>query len=416
MNSYTNSWLRRPIYYGWSMLVAVSIAQVVSWGILYYAFSAFVAPMQAALGWSSVELTGAYSLTLLCAGLAAVPVGRWIDRRGPRLLMTLGSILATLLVLAWSQVQQLSIFYLIMAGIGFVSAALLYEPAFAIVAVWFYRLRPRALALLTFFGAFASFIFIPLSAWLISQLGWRGALVSLATILALVTIPIHGLMLRRRPQDLGLLPDGEQPLQSATATPTQPRERSMTTARALREPRFWFISSAFATSTFAGVTMMVYLIPYLIDHGHTSSFAATIAGLFGFMSLVGRMAIAPLAERISRLKLTLGLILVQGAGLAVLAVTGTSAIGALIYIALFGASSGILTIMRAALLAEQYGPAHYGTINGAQNLVLTAARTVAPVGAGVVVSALGSYEILLWGLVGLLILGAVSMLASRHRA
>lgn len=190
----------------------------------------------------------------------------------------------------------------------------------------------------------------------------------------------------------------------------------MTTARALREPRFWLISSAFATSTFAGVTMMVYLIPYLTNHGHTTSFAATIAGLFGFMSLVGRMAIAPLAERISRLKLTLGLILVQGAGLAVLAVTGTSAIGALIYIALFGASSGILTIMRAALLAEQYGPAHYGTINGAQNLVLTAARTVAPVGAGLVVSALGSYEILLWGLVGLLILGAVSMLASRHRA
>lgn len=201
-----NSWLRRPIYYGWSMLVAVSIAQVVSWGILYYAFSAFVAPMQAALGWSSVELTGAYSLTLLCAGLAAVPVGRWLDHRGPRLLMTFGSILATLLVLAWSQVQQLSTFYLIMAGIGFVSAALLYEPAFAIVAVWFYRLRPRALALLTFFGAFASFIFIPLSAWLISYLGWRSALVGLATILALVTIPIHALMLRRRPQIWGYSP------------------------------------------------------------------------------------------------------------------------------------------------------------------------------------------------------------------
>jgi len=410
------NWVRRPLYYGWSMLVAVSIAQVVSWGILYYAFSAFVAPMQSALGWSSIELTGAYSLMLLCAGLAAVPVGRWLDRHGPRLLMTLGSILATLLVVAWSQVQQLSTFYLIMAGIGLVSAALLYEPAFAIVAVWFYRLRPRALALLTFFGAFASFIFIPLSAWLISQLGWRGALVGLATILALVTIPIHALMLRRRPQDMGLLPDGEPPLQGETATQAQPRERSLTTASALREPRFWLISAAFAASTFAGVTMTISLIPYLSTHGHTTSFAATIAGLFGLMSLVGRLASAPIAERVSRLKLTLGLILVQGTGLAVLAVAGTSPIGALIYIALFGASSGILTIMRAALLAEQYGPAHYGAINGAQNLVLTGARTVAPVGAGVVVSALGGYEILLWGLVGLLILGAASMTISYRRA
>src|SRR5512141_1674650 len=112
----------RPIYYGWTMLVGVSTAQVVSWGILYYAFSVFVAPMQAELGWTTVELTGAYSLALLCAGLAAVPVGRWVDRRGPRALMTAGSILAVALVVAWAQVRSLPAFYLIMAGVGLVSA------------------------------------------------------------------------------------------------------------------------------------------------------------------------------------------------------------------------------------------------------------------------------------------------------
>lgn len=76
--------LRRPVYYGWPMVVAVSTAQVVSWGSLYYAFSVFVAPMQAELDWTTVELTGAYSVALLCSRLAAVPVGRWVDRRGPR--------------------------------------------------------------------------------------------------------------------------------------------------------------------------------------------------------------------------------------------------------------------------------------------------------------------------------------------
>jgi MFS family permease len=78
----------RPIYYGWPMLTAVSTAQVVSWGILYYAFSVFLTPMQAELGWTTVELTGAYSLMLLCGGLAALPVGRWLDRHGPRALMS----------------------------------------------------------------------------------------------------------------------------------------------------------------------------------------------------------------------------------------------------------------------------------------------------------------------------------------
>src|SRR5919202_7006707 len=102
------------VYYGWIMLGAVSITEVVSWGILYYAFTVFVAPMQAGLGWSRVAITGAYSLALLCSGLAAVPVGRWLDRHGPRALMTAGSILGTLMLLAWSQVQQLWVFYLVM--------------------------------------------------------------------------------------------------------------------------------------------------------------------------------------------------------------------------------------------------------------------------------------------------------------
>ena len=86
--------------------------------------------------------------------------------------------------------------------------------------------------------------------------------------------------------------------------------------------------------------------------------------------------------------------------------------GALLYVALFGAGSGTLTIMRAALLAEHYGPANYGTINGAQNLALTGARTVAPVGAGLLVTALGGYNVLLWGLVGLLTLGVGAVLVT----
>jgi MFS family permease len=405
--------LRRPIYYGWPMLTAVSTAQVVSWGILYYAFSVLLTPMQVELGWTTVELTGAFSLMLLCGGLAAVPVGRWLDRHGPRALMTLGSILAVLLVLAWSQVHSLPSFYLIMAGIGFVSASVLYEPAFAMVAVWFRRLRGRALTLLTFFGAFASFVFIPLSARLTELFGWRGALIVLAALLATITIPIHALLLRRRPEDLGLLPDGEPPA-FGTTMPARAVERSITTGIALRDLRFWLLSFAFAASTVAGVTLTVHIIPYLIARGHDAGFAATVAGLFGLMSLLGRMTIGPLGDRWARHWVTAALVGMQVVGIATLAVFGASAVGTLVYVALFGAGSGTLTIMRAALLAEHYGPAHYGTINGAQNLALTGARTVAPVGAGLLVTTLGGYEALLWGLAGLLMIaiGALALVGT----
>jgi len=397
------------------MLVGVSLAQVVSWGILYYAFSVFVTPMQAELGWTTVELTGAYSLSLLCNGLAAVPVGRWLDRRGPRALMIAGSILAALLVAAWAGVRSLPAFYAVMVGIGLVSAAVLYEPAFAIIAVWFRRKRARALTVLTFFGAFASFVFIPLSAWLLATIGWRAALLVLAGLLAVVTIPIHALLLRRRPQDLGLLPDGE-PATTADRPHLHPPELSTLAREALRERRFWLLTLAFAVSTFAGVTMTVHVIPYLVSCGHSASFAATVAGLFGLMSLLGRMTIGLVADRYPRQWVTMGLIGMQITGLAVLALAGRTMVGALIYVALFGAGAGTLTIMRAALLAEHYGSASYGTINGAQNLALTGARTIAPVGAGLLATLLGGYIPLLWGMAGLLLIGAGAVLMSKHSA
>jgi MFS family permease len=400
--------LAQRVYYGWVLLGGVSITEVVSWGILYYAFAVFVAPMQADLGWSREAITGAYSLGLLCAGLAAVPVGRGLPRHGPRALMTAGSILGSLLLVAWSQVESLWAFYLIMAGLGLTTAAVLYEPAFAIVATWFRKQRGRALTVLTFFGAWASFIFIPLSAWLATMLGWRAALLALAGILAIVTIAPHAFLLRRRPQDLGLLPDG-------ATTDTSSEEHAATTQQsvsagaALREVSFWWLTFAFAISMFATVALTVHLIPYLVEQGHAPGFAATVAGLFGLMSLVGRLIIGPLGDRCPRQWVTAGLIGMQLAGLVVLATAPTAA-GALVYVTLFGAGSGTLTIMRAALLAERYGPAHYGSINGALSLVLMGARALAPIGAGALALVLGGYSPLLWTLAGLSALGIVALL------
>jgi MFS family permease len=397
-----------PIYYGWLMLGTVSLTEVVSWGILYYAFSVFVAPMQAELGWSRVALSGAYSLALLCSGLAALPVGRWLDRHGPRALMTAGSIGGSLLLVAWSRVEALWAFYLIMAAIGAVTAAVLYEPAFAIVAVWFRRQRGRALTVLTFFGAWASFVFIPLSNALVQSLGWRSALLALAGILATLTILPHALVLRRRPQDLGLLPDGALS-DSLPASASANVEASVSAGSALRELRFWLLSAAFAISIFATVTLTVHLIPYLVEHGHSPTFAATVAGLFGLMSLAGRLIIGPLGDRYPRQLLTAGLLAMQLAGLAVLALApGT--LGALFFIALFGAGSGTLTIMRAALLAAFYGPAHYGSINGTQSMLLTSARALAPISGGLIAGVLGGYEGMLWVLVGLLLLGILALI------
>ncbi len=201
-------------YYGWRIAGTLAFTETVSWGILYYAFAVFLVPMQEEMGWSQTAITGAYSLGLLVSRLAAPLVGRWLDRHGPRGLMTLGSTLGTVLLLAWASVEDLWVFYLVWVGMGLAMAATLYEPAFAVLAKWFERGRGSALLLVTLAGGLASTIFLPLSAWLVEAQGWRGALLALAALLALLTIVPHALVLRRRPEDLGLLPDGIEPIRS----------------------------------------------------------------------------------------------------------------------------------------------------------------------------------------------------------
>src|SRR5699024_282749 len=123
---------------------------------------ALLVPMQEEFGWSTTAITGAYSLALMVAGVAAPFVGRWLDRHGARGLMTAGSILGTVLIFAWARVETLPGFYLLWIGIGLATAATLYEPAFTVLTQWFDRGRTRAMLIVTVAAGFASTIFLPL--------------------------------------------------------------------------------------------------------------------------------------------------------------------------------------------------------------------------------------------------------------
>ena len=186
----------------WGIVAALSVTETVSWGILYYAFAVFLVPMQRDLGYSAAQLTGAFSLALGVSAVAGIAVGRVLDRRSPRALMTAGSIAGTALVVAWSQVHGLAAFYVLWAAIGLVMAAVLYEPAFTVVAKHFPEPgeRRRAMTAMTLVAALASFIFLPLSQALIDAHGWRDALLVLAAMLAAVTIPLHAAVLRAAPR------------------------------------------------------------------------------------------------------------------------------------------------------------------------------------------------------------------------
>jgi len=398
------------LYYGWIITLTLAVTETVSWGILHYAFSVFLTPMERELGWSRAELTGGFSLSLLVMGAMAFPVGAWIDRHGPRLLMTLGSIAASLLVVAWSRVTDLTTFYLIWAGIGVCAAAVLYEPAFAVIATWFTRKRGRALAIITFAAGLASTIFVPLSDVLLNAVGWRDATLYLGVLLAVTTILPHALILRRRPADLGLVPDGEPNRITSDAPPV-----SVSLSGALHNRFFWMLTAAFTLSFLAASAIRVHFIPFLIDSGIDASSAAVASGAIGIMQVVGRVFFAPLEARYSARAMVTGVFVMQAASMLIL-LAGPSVLIIGAFLIIFGTSFGAKTLARAAVIADLFGASHFGRISSVNSIFLTVAATLAPVGAGLLYDATGSYDLVLWLAVGLAAASAAVMVFSRPEA
>jgi MFS family permease len=393
--------------YGWTIVAVLAVTQTVSWGVLYYAFAVFLPSMQRSLGWSKTELTGAFSIALATAALAAFPVGHWLDRHSPRPLMTIASGGAALLVVAWSQVHDLLVFYLVWIGLGLAMACLLYEAAFTVVTKWFRQRRRQALTAVTLVGGFASFVFSPLSNWLIDEQGWRSALITLAVILAAATVPLHGVFLRAAPRRGG----AATPTVAPGDAPTSLAEPAAAFHAAVGSSAFWFLTAAFVLSSFAISAVAVHLIAYLLESGRSASFAAFAAALMGVMQVPGRIVFAAAARVLPRYHEAPAVFLLQGAGLAVLAAT-TSVAGVIVAVCVFGAGNGMATLVRATALVDAYGSADYGSIAGVAAAFATGARAVAPVAAAGAYAAFGGYRPLLW----LMVAGAVLASASARLA
>jgi sugar phosphate permease len=399
---------RRP-YYGWTIAWTFSLTETISWGILYYAFSVFLVPMQDEFGWSSAAITGAYSLAILVSGLVAPWVGRWLDDRGPRALMTAGSIAGTLLILAWARVDTLPGFYLIWIGIGLAQSVTLYEPAFATLMQWFERDRGRAMLLVTIAAGFASTIFLPLSGWLIDLTDWRTALVILAIILGVLTIPPHALILRRRPEDMGLLPDGDTAHHHAPTTSRPTSANDSAVRDVMRERSFWWMTIAYWLHTFASIAVAVHLIAYLTERGDGATFAATMTGLIGAAQVFARIVTIALERRFSLTILTAGFFFQQAIAIAVLLVWEHPA-GVLIAAVFLGMGRGAVTLIRPGMIAQLYGTKSFGSISGIQTLVLTGARASAPVAAGAAYALADGYTSVFWVLAAVSLVSAAAML------
>jgi predicted MFS family arabinose efflux permease len=384
---------------GWALIWALAIAQLVSWGSLYYSFSLFVVPMEAELGWSRTTLDGALSLGLLVAGLLAYPVGAWIDRHGGRAVMSLGSLSGAALLWAWSSTRSPVLFYALWLGLGWSLAATLYEPVFAVITRSFpqsYRLRITALTLV---GGFASTVFIPLTQLFIDVLGWRHALLALSVCNIVIALPVHALLL------YGSEPEAAV---AGSAKPAALQGSAEAMRRALRHRVFWGLAVSFTLyyATFSAMTF--HIIPLLSERAVPTATIVGAIAVIGPAQVVGRVGLLVFGTRISAALAGRLAFAAFPAAVILLLAFPASLVALFAFAVVYGAANGVITIVRGLAVPDLLWREGYGAINGALTLPANIARAAAPFGAALIWRASGSYDAMLWSMLGG---GAVSALA-----
>ena len=377
-------------------LIALCITEVTSWGVLYYAFPVLAPSISADTGWSIPAVTAGFSIGLVVSAVAGVPVGRLLDRIGPRPVMTSGTALAIPATLALAAARTLAEFLAAWALAGLAMSAVLYQPAFAALTRWYGPRRLTALTILTLAAGLASTVYAPITAALVSHLSWRQTYVVLAVVLAVITLPGHVFGLR--------LP--------WTAAERHPH-RSHAPDAVARSGAFIALAAAMSLAAFAVYAAVVNLIPLLHQRGLTTSEAAVALGLGGVGQVLGRLGYGRLTA-VTNVRIRTAIVLLAAAAtIIVLGLLPGPALALVIAAVLAGAARGVYTLLQATAVTDRWGATHYGQLNGLLSAPSTLAAALAPWAGAALAGPVGGYPavFVVLGMLGVLA-AALATLAS----
>lgn len=369
--------------YNRRLVAWLSLGQLVSWGSVFYGFSLLLGPVESELGLSRAESSLAFSLAMLAEGLLAYPVGRWIDRGHERAVMAGGSLLLAAGLAAHTQVHSVAAFYAVWIALGAGLAATLYTPAFAVVTRRFPNDFRRAIITLTFLGGLASTVFIPLTAWLIHALGWRGALWVLAALHLLLCAPLHAWLLRGAPGSL-------------VADAREPKAVAPSLAQHLRSPAFLLIGAFSVLLMAVTAALPPHMVSLLRESGLSEQWVIALPASIGVLQVLGRLVLYFFEHRFD-LHLANRLIpCLIPLGLAALLAAERHTWAALVFVVLFGIGNGMLTIVKGTAIAQYVTREHVASLNGALGLPTALARAAAPLLLGLLWSREAGYAHGLW--------------------
>ena len=388
------------IYYGWLVVAASSGIGFANAATAIGILTIFVIPMSEEFGWNRTQVAGATSLGAILGAALAPFSGRLVDRRGSRALLTLGGLTVVLACGYLALAQTLAGFYIAFTVARIADQGLIKIGISPTIGKWFSKYRGRATGIVFFSEHVGMTLMAPLVQLVISGAGWRSAWLLLGGgMLALGVIPCAWLI-RRQPEDLGLLPDGAPAFQlaaqaeeSGALAGESAREQSqpLPLAEIIRTPSFWLVVvSLFVVST-ATSGVGLHLVPHLIQQGLRPMQAVGAISVMSLAGAVGALLMGFLAERLAP-RYMLAAVYLLGAVSMVVLINADDLPKTYVFAIIQGITGSGVNTLAPLLWASYYGRASLGSIFGISRAAQVAGFALAPLGSGIVYDATGSYQ------------------------
>jgi len=353
---------REPLRLRWVVPV-LGIAQIISWGSLFYPIAVLGVAIRDDLGVSDIAVFGAFTVGLFVSGLAAPAAGRLVDTRGGRFTLTSGSAIGAMALAALALAQGTVTLTIGFSLAGLAMAGCLYDPAFATLHGISGAAYRKAVTALTLFGGFASTVFWPLSQFLLDAYGWRATFGAYAVLNLLVCVPMHLWILAPGP---GKVPHG--PTQADATVAQRPASPAV----------FRWLAASLALAAFLSSALSAHVIGLLTSSGLTARDAVLVSSLIGPMQVAGRVAEFAFAGHLRPLTVgTLAFGLFAAALLVLTQVHGLWIV-ALAFAGMYGWSNGVMTIVRGTVPGELFGHRQFGALLGRLARPQFVAKAIAP--------------------------------------
>ncbi len=385
------------VFYGWFALGGVMLVIFVVGGAFVHSFGVLLPVISSEFDWSRAVVAGALAAGIMAFGLPSPLYGVLVGRLGPRVTIIFGNLLAALGIAGIYLVQEVWHNYLLYILIGLGGGFGGYISCTTVANNWFIKKRSLALGIFIASAGLGGFVFPPLTTSLIEAIGWRETWLVLAGMIILLAVVIGGVILvRNKPEDMGLLPDGmpadafsEMEVAESQAA-TEEESAGWSIKQVLKRPTAWLIGGFSAANTFTMGTMVTHQIAYLQDINFSPMTAATTLSFMSIFSIMGSLVFGALAMRFKVRYMASVAFGIQMMGLIILLTTRELGL-IYVYAAFQGVSNGALTTAMPTFVGAYYRRDRYSQVMGVVLPFQVCSNAIAATVAGAIFDATGSY-------------------------